>query len=221
MSLDIKKFNPWNWFKQEEDNEKSREFSSNQQLRRHSGNTLPMAYQYNPLWNIHREIDRLFDDVMHCYDKGVRVFYNISENFCLQDSDREFVRRVADFRDEVGGDFVTTNPNSSFLPIYFNKDKTPNTELIGLLKRAGFDLVTISLETISPRFDDKRLFKRYPMESIEALWHHFKEQGLALHLYMMSGFPGMTLEELRAERRAAAEPNALLRGEELLPAVDA
>lgn len=63
MSLDIKKFNPWNWFKQEEDNEKSREFSSNQQLRRHSGNTLPMAYQYNPLWNIHREIDRLFDDV--------------------------------------------------------------------------------------------------------------------------------------------------------------
>ncbi|MAZ75891.1 MAG: heat-shock protein Hsp20 [Micavibrio sp.] len=61
MSLDIKKLNPWNWFKHEED-EKSRDVSSNQQ-RRHSGSNLPMAYQHDPLWGIHREIDRLFDDV--------------------------------------------------------------------------------------------------------------------------------------------------------------
>ena len=143
--------------------------------------------------------DRLFDDVMYCYDKGVRVFYNISENFCLQDSDRDFVRRIAEFRESLDEEFVTTNPNSSFLPIYFNKDKTPNTELIDLLKRAGFDLITISLETLSPRYDDKRLFKRYSRSQIEALFQYFKDQGLALHLYMMSGFPGMTLEELRAD----------------------
>jgi radical SAM superfamily enzyme YgiQ (UPF0313 family) len=145
--------------------------------------------------------ERLFADLERCYERGVRVFYNISENFCLNADDKAFVARVADWRGALADEqmFWMTNPNSSYLPIYLDRHKRPNLPLIDTMKRAGFDLVTISLETTAPRFDDKKLFRKYTVAQMEALWQAFAERGLELHLYMMSGFPGMTEDELKAD----------------------
>lgn len=145
-------------------------------------------------------VDRLFGDIVSLYEKGVRIFYNISENFCLDLADRELVSRMADFRDEVGGDFLLTHPNSTFLPVYM-KGKEPDVAFIDTLHRAGTSLVTISLETFAPRFDDKHLFKKYTVAQVERLWQHLASEGLEVHLYMMTGFPGQTPAELMADVR--------------------
>jgi radical SAM superfamily enzyme YgiQ (UPF0313 family) len=140
-------------------------------------------------------VDRLFDDIVWAHDQGVRIFYNISENFCLGEEDRELVRRLVDFRARKNGDLVITNPNSTFLPVYM-KGKEPDREFIELLRAAGTDLITISVETFSPRFDDKKLFKRYSIPQVETLWRTLREVGFKVHLYMMTGFPGQTVPEL-------------------------
>lgn len=145
-------------------------------------------------------LDRLFGDIVRLHEQGARIFYNISENFCLDPEDKKLVHKIADFRDQVGGELVLTNPNSTFLPTYM-KGKEPDVEHIELLRRAGTDLITISLETFSPRFDDKKLFKRYTMEQVEALWVQLRAVGFKVHLYMMTGFPGQTVQELFADVR--------------------
>ena len=140
-------------------------------------------------------IDRLFGDIEALHAKGVRIFYNISENFCLDPEDKKLVHKIADFRDKVGGELVLTNPNSTFLPTYM-KGREPDLEHIELLRRAGTDLITISIETFSPRFDDKKLFKRYTRQQVDNLWKALRAAGFKVHLYMMTGFPGQTVAEL-------------------------
>lgn len=68
MKLDIQKWNPWNWFKHEE-----KEQAGNVPVRREAqgrGGALPSAFQNDPLWNIHREIDRMFEDVFSSFGAG-------------------------------------------------------------------------------------------------------------------------------------------------------
>lgn len=62
MELDVQKWNPWNWFKHEE-KEDSGNVPVQREAQGRSGSTLPSALSSDPLWNIHREIDRLFDGV--------------------------------------------------------------------------------------------------------------------------------------------------------------
>ena len=148
--------------------------------------------------------DKLMADIELCYDKGVRIFYNISENFCLGQEDRRFVAKLADFRDKVGGDLLLTHPNSTFLPVYM-KGKVPDVEFIEQLQRAGTSLVTISIETFNARFDDKSLFRRYTKEQVEALFRHLQSVGMNVHLYMMTGFPTETEDELLGDVRRIKE----------------
>ncbi len=141
---------------------------------------------------------RMMQDIRWAYERGVRIFYNISENFCLHQADRDFLRDLADYRSEVDEPFVLTHPNSTFLPVYM-KGKVPDEPFIDVHVAAGTDLVTISVETFSPRFDDKKLFKKYSVEQVEALWTHLAKVGLKVHLYMMTGFPGQTVAELMSD----------------------
>ncbi len=140
-------------------------------------------------------LERLMGDIRWEYERGIRIFYNISENFCLHAQDRELVSLLADYRTEVGGDILLTHPNSTYLPVYM-KGKAPDAAFIEKLMAAGTELVTISLETFSPRFDDKKLFRKFTIGQVEALWAHFQSVGLKVHLYMMTGFPGQTVTEL-------------------------
>lgn len=143
-------------------------------------------------------VERILGDLRYAYDRGVRIFYNISENFCLHELDRVLLKRMADWRDDTGGDFILTHPNSTFLPVYMNGTE-PDDAFIDLCVRAGTDLITISIETFSPRFDDKKLFKKYTIPQVEALWKRFRQAGLKVHLYMMTGFPGQTTRELHTD----------------------
>jgi radical SAM superfamily enzyme YgiQ (UPF0313 family) len=146
-------------------------------------------------------VDRLFADIQYTYEKGVRIFYNISENFALHKADRELLEKMADFRDEVGGDFLLAHPNSTFLPVYMGKDGNPDEAFLDLIYRGGTHNITISVETFCPRFDDKKLFKKYSVEQVEKLWKSVHKRGMTVHLYMMTGFPDQTPEELMSDVR--------------------
>lgn len=52
MKLDVQKWKPWNWFNHEEESRRNER----------GGSSLPAAVANDPLWNIHREIDRMFRD---------------------------------------------------------------------------------------------------------------------------------------------------------------
>lgn len=59
-NIDIKKWNPWNWFRKEDEQE-GRSVAVRRESR--DGGGLPSLYTGNPLWDLHREMDRLFDNV--------------------------------------------------------------------------------------------------------------------------------------------------------------
>lgn len=62
MNIDIKKWNPWNWFKHENEQEAGNVSMRKETTQERSGR-IPSLYTESPLWNIHREIDNLFDDM--------------------------------------------------------------------------------------------------------------------------------------------------------------
>ena len=53
--MDFAKLNPWNWFKREDDHDRS--------LSVKRDSSAPVPRQPNPVENLHTQIDRLFDDV--------------------------------------------------------------------------------------------------------------------------------------------------------------
>ncbi len=61
MNIDVKKWNPWNWFRNEQEQE-----GRSVTVRQQDSPTgwLPSLYGDHPLWNLHREMDRMFDGVM-------------------------------------------------------------------------------------------------------------------------------------------------------------
>lgn len=60
MSIDLKKWAPWNWFKKEQD---SRQAAASVPVSKSEApGALPSA-SLDPLLQLHREVDRLFDDV--------------------------------------------------------------------------------------------------------------------------------------------------------------
>ncbi len=62
MKLDIQKWNPWNWFKHEEKDEASN-IPVQRQVQDTGNNNFQLKLASDPIWNIHREIDRIFEDV--------------------------------------------------------------------------------------------------------------------------------------------------------------
>lgn len=68
MKLDIQKWNPWNWFKHEENEE-----AGNVPVQREAqgqSSSLPSIFRDDPLLNIHREIDRMFEGVFSNFGVG-------------------------------------------------------------------------------------------------------------------------------------------------------
>ena len=61
MKLDIKKWNPWNWFKHE-DKEEEKSVPVKQVSETRSREYLPSTLMNDSLLNVHREIDRIFED---------------------------------------------------------------------------------------------------------------------------------------------------------------
>lgn len=62
MKLNIQKWNPWNWFKHEAKEEASN-VPVQYQSQGQNGSYPTTLMNDHPIWNIHREIDRMFDGV--------------------------------------------------------------------------------------------------------------------------------------------------------------
>ena len=61
-SIDIKKWNPWNWFRHEGE-EKARSLPVQRNAQGAAGSAASSLFPHDALWNMHREVDRLFDNV--------------------------------------------------------------------------------------------------------------------------------------------------------------
>lgn len=64
MNIDVKKWNPTNWFRNEED----QDGRSVSMRRDPKGAGLPSLYADSPLWGLHREMDRLFEGVFERFN---------------------------------------------------------------------------------------------------------------------------------------------------------
>jgi HSP20 family protein len=64
MNIDIKRWTPWNWLKGEEQQE-GRNLPARQNDRSAG---LPSLYNDHPLWSLHREMDRVFDNFFQRFD---------------------------------------------------------------------------------------------------------------------------------------------------------
>lgn len=62
-NVDIKKINPWNWFKHEEEAGTSGQVS----VQKNNGYTPAVGGTYSPLLDFHREVDRLFDNAFRSF----------------------------------------------------------------------------------------------------------------------------------------------------------
>lgn len=62
MKIDTKKLYPWNWFKHE-DAEEGKHVPIHRQGMQAGGDTVPATMFDSPLWNVHREVDRLFSEM--------------------------------------------------------------------------------------------------------------------------------------------------------------
>jgi HSP20 family protein len=60
--MDIQKWSPWNWFKDEESQE-SKGVPAQRQGQKNRDMSFPSLFSNDPLFNIHNEIDRMFDNV--------------------------------------------------------------------------------------------------------------------------------------------------------------
>jgi HSP20 family protein len=57
MNIDIQKWAPWNWFRNEEEQQRGACLPSHSQSR----SPVPSLYGQHPLWELHREMDQLFE----------------------------------------------------------------------------------------------------------------------------------------------------------------
>jgi radical SAM superfamily enzyme YgiQ (UPF0313 family) len=129
---------------------------------------------------------------------NVEMFANQSDSFCVSFEDREFLKGVSDYRKTTGDEgFVINNPNAFFLHTFFPPDKDYNIDLdlLDLLVGAGFNTITIAIETLTPRFNKKVNWNRIKPEQVIELCQLIHRKGLCTDIYMMYGFPGQTLEE--------------------------
>jgi len=70
MNIDIKKLNPWNWFEHENEG-KAGSLPAQRETRSAANHGLPALFATDSLWNMHREVDRLFDSVFSHFGTGL------------------------------------------------------------------------------------------------------------------------------------------------------
>jgi radical SAM superfamily enzyme YgiQ (UPF0313 family) len=134
------------------------------------------------------------------------VFCNQADTFAIHQNDIDFFKMVREYRIfSNDNQFVINNPNAFFLEQFFIKEKNfeINIELINLLKDAGFNTITIAIETLSQRFNNKINWKRIKPEMVYELCQTIRAMGFKIDIYIMYGFPEQTLEEFNTDLKFA------------------
>lgn len=147
--------------------------------------------------------ERMLNEFRLLHEKyGVQIFYNQADTFGLHPEDVEFLRGVADYKRDHP-DFVLNNPNASFVKIFFPKSKgyELDEELLDLFAGAGFNVMTLAVETFNQRYNKKIDFDNVPHAKIKDLTRAIHDRGMKTELYMMYAFPDQTPEELEHDER--------------------
>jgi radical SAM superfamily enzyme YgiQ (UPF0313 family) len=139
---------------------------------------------------------------------GVGAFANQADTFGVHPNDIEFLKMVREYR-AVSRDtsFVINNPNAFFLEqLFVGSDNVEvNREFLELLKDAGFNIITVAIETLTQRFNAKIDWKRIRPEMVVELSQTIRDMGFTSDFYMMYGFPGQTKEEFERDVAFAHE----------------
>jgi radical SAM superfamily enzyme YgiQ (UPF0313 family) len=151
----------------------------------------------------HMGSERMLRDFRLLHEKyGVHIFYNQADTFGLHPEDIEFLRKVEEYRKDYP-DFVLNNPNAFFIRIFFPKSNRYelDEELLDLFAGAGFNVMTLAVETFNQRYNKKIDFNNVPHTKIKDLTRAIHDRGMKTELYMMYAFPGQTPEELVYDER--------------------
>lgn len=155
---------------------------------------------------------RLLEVIEEAYKHGVTVFYNQADTFGIHPEDRRFLSSIADMIESRKLDLTLNNPNAFFvralIPAALNFEI--DVELIALLNRARFNVVTLAVETTVQRFNKKIDWSKIRWERLKELCAELKRRGMRVDTYWIYGFPGQTLDEVRQDERAAMELSKLV-----------
>lgn len=151
----------------------------------------------------HMGASRMFDDfIIARQEFGVSVFYNQADTFGLHPEDRRFVKLIAEYRCQSSDrNFVLNNPNAFFLNSLFAEKPrdAPDEAFIDDLLAAGFNVVTLAIETFSQRLNRKVNFDRVDFDDVVTLCQVLKRKGLRVDLYMMYGLPDQEMWEFERD----------------------
>ncbi len=163
----------------------------------------------------HMGAERMFSHFQTArLEYGAAVFCNQADTFGLHSEDLRFLEIVRDYRrSSLDRAFVLNNPNAFFLQQFFPRRSgyELNLAFLDLLVEAGFNTVTVAIETLSQRFNHKVDWSGIPPEQLIELCQAIREREMRTDIYMMYGFPDETVEEFDNDLRMA---------EHLMPCVD-
>jgi len=146
----------------------------------------------------HMGSKRMFTDIKYLHETiGINVFSNQTDTFGLHPEDIKFFKIMKKYRKQHP-DIILNNPNAFFAKLFFDKSKKDqvNEDLIKLYADAGFNVMTIAVESFNPKFVKKIDFEYITPYGINRLFSMFHDYGMKTELYMMFGFPEQTKEEL-------------------------
>jgi radical SAM superfamily enzyme YgiQ (UPF0313 family) len=144
----------------------------------------------------HMSLERMVEITREFMHLGSNVFHNESDTFGIHPIDRNYLEWVAEQR-RSGQRISLVNTNSFFARFFFPHGNF-SPERVDLLKNAGFETLTISIESFNPKFNRGKL-KEISLEMLNECFAYIKQQGLNIDLYMMYLFPRQTEDELRKD----------------------
>jgi hypothetical protein len=127
---------------------------------------------------------------------GVKTFHNESDTFGIHPTDREYLKWIGNQR-ENGKDINLVNTNSFFVKYFFSDNKF-DPKRIDLLKKAGFETITISIESFNEKYNKGKL-RGITLNMLDECFKAIKEEKLNIDLYMMYLFPNQTKDELQQD----------------------
>jgi len=155
----------------------------------------------------HIGTDYMFSQFLTARKKyNVSAFSNQADNFCVHQNDIDFLKMVRQYRfSSKDTQFIINNPNAFFLKQFFIKEKNSeiNIELLKLLKEAGLNTITIAIETLNQRFNEKVNWKEIQPKKVFELCQSLRDYDFSIDVYMMYGFPTQSLKEFKLDLKFA------------------
>lgn len=144
--------------------------------------------------------ERMVSDVIQLHKEyGVSVFYNQADTFGSHSEDILFLKKLSEYRLSLDKDtLIINNPNAFFLKLFFKIEFGKiviDDYFISLLSKAGFNVITLAVESFTQRFSKKIDWSRITFDLIRELCIAIHNQDIKVDFYMMYGFPGQIKEE--------------------------